>query len=71
MNLLFNEAGISMVAIDGQPVKPYQPDSGRILRAPGTPSAIDVIIGECAYEIASFVYRQARAVAGCANRLAG
>jgi len=72
MNLLFNEAGISVVAIDGQPVKPYRPDSGRIQLAPGqradliidmsadpgTRSAIEVIIGEYAYDIAGFVYRQ-------------
>lgn len=70
MNLLFNEAGVSVVAIDGQPVKPYKPDTGRIVLAPGqradlivdltagpgSRSAIEVVIGDYAYEIATFVY---------------
>ena len=72
MNLLFNEPELSVVAIDGQPVKPFIPESGRILLAPGqraeliidmtadpgARSLIEVVIGEYAYEVASFEYDQ-------------
>jgi FtsP/CotA-like multicopper oxidase with cupredoxin domain len=72
MHMLFNEPAISVVAIDGQPVEPFAPESGRIRLAPGqradliidmsadagSRSAIEVVIGEYAYEIATFVYRQ-------------
>ncbi len=70
MNLLFNEAEMSVVAIDGQPVEPFAPADGRIRLAPGQrtdliidlsadpgqKSLIEVVIGEYAYEIASFEY---------------
>lgn len=72
MNLLFNEPGISVIAVDGQPVEPFALKAGRILLAPGqradlmidmtaepgTRSPIEVVIGEYAYEIAHFAYRQ-------------
>ncbi len=72
MNLLFNESGISVVAIDGQPVEPFTPEDGRIVLAPGqradliidmtadpgSRSAIELVIGEYAYEIAGFDYSQ-------------
>jgi len=71
MHLLFNEPGISVIAIDGQPVEPFSPDAGRIVLAPGqrtdliidmtsapaSSTAIELVIGEYAYEIASFTYR--------------
>jgi FtsP/CotA-like multicopper oxidase with cupredoxin domain len=70
MNLLFNEPNISVIAIDGQPVEPFVPADGRIRLAPGQRSdliidmsadpgqrsLIEVVIGEYAYEIASFEY---------------
>ena len=70
MNLLFNEAEISVVAIDGQPVTPFVPREGKVTLAPGQRSdliidmtadpghrsTIEVVIGEYAYEIASFDY---------------
>jgi FtsP/CotA-like multicopper oxidase with cupredoxin domain len=70
MNLLFNEAEISVIAIDGQPVTPFVPMEGKITLAPGQRSdliidmtadpehrsEIEVVIGEYAYEIASFDY---------------
>jgi FtsP/CotA-like multicopper oxidase with cupredoxin domain len=72
MNLLFNEPAISVIAIDGQPVEPFTPVGGKIqlapgqrtdlmidmLSAPGQRSLIEVVIGEYAYEVASFVYDQ-------------
>lgn len=72
MHLLFNEPGVSIIAIDGQPVAPFTPDAGRIVLAPGqrtdliidmtsdpgTSSAIELVIGEYAYEIAGFDYSQ-------------
>jgi len=72
MNLLFNEPQISVIAVDGQPVEPYAPDGGRVQLAPGQRvdliidtmsdpgqrSLIEVVIGEYAYEIASFDYDQ-------------
>ncbi len=72
MNMLFNESEISVVAIDGQPVEPFAPKSGRVVLAPGqradliidmtadpgSRSAIEAVIGEYAYEIANFVYHQ-------------
>ncbi|MDH3218688.1 MAG: multicopper oxidase family protein [Gammaproteobacteria bacterium] len=72
MNLLFHEPQISVVAVDGQPVKPYAPGSGRVILAPGQrtdlildmtgapgdSSIIELVIGEYAYEIASFSYGQ-------------
>ncbi len=72
MNLLFNESGISVVAIDGQPVEAFTPEDGRIVLAPGqradliidmtadpgTRSAIELVIGEYAYEVAGFDYSQ-------------
>ena len=70
MNLLFNEPAISVIAIDGQPVEPFTPLAGKIQLAPGQRtdlmidmssdpgqrSLIEVVIGEYAYEVASFVY---------------
>jgi len=70
MNLLFNEPRMSVIAIDGQPVEPFTPPDGRIRLAPGQRSdviidmsadpgqrsLIEVVIGEYAYEIASFEY---------------
>lgn len=70
MNLSFGESRISVVAIDGQPVDPYTPQSGRIVLAPGeradlvidligepgSRAPIEIIIGEYAYEIAYFSY---------------
>ncbi|MCG6891610.1 MAG: multicopper oxidase family protein [Gammaproteobacteria bacterium] len=72
MNLLFNEPEISVIAIDGQPVEPFTPAGGKIQLAPGQRtdliidmsadpgqrSLIEVVIGEYAYEVASFVYGQ-------------
>jgi len=72
MNLLFNEPAISVIAIDGQPVEPFTPAGGKIQLAPGQRtdlmidmssdpgqrSLIEVVIGEYAYEVASFVYGQ-------------
>jgi len=70
MNLLFNEPRISVIAIDGQPVEPFTPPDGRIRLAPGQRSdviidmnadpghrsLIEVVIGDYAYEVASFEY---------------
>jgi len=70
MNLLFNEPEISVIAVDGQPVKPFTVDTGRIVLAPGQRmdliidmtadpghrSLIELVIGEYAYEIASFEF---------------
>jgi FtsP/CotA-like multicopper oxidase with cupredoxin domain len=70
MSLLFNEPRMSVIAIDGQPVEPFEPPGGRIILAPGQRSdviidmsadpgqrsLIEVVIGEYAYEIASFEY---------------
>jgi FtsP/CotA-like multicopper oxidase with cupredoxin domain len=70
MNLLLNEAQVSVIAIDGQPVTPFDPEDGRIRLAPGQRtdviidmqgepgqrSLIELVIGEYAYEVASFVY---------------
>jgi FtsP/CotA-like multicopper oxidase with cupredoxin domain len=70
MNLLFNEATVSVIAIDGQPVTPFAAAEGRIRLAPGQRtdviidmqgepaqrSLIEVVIGEYAYEVASFAY---------------
>ena len=70
MNLLFNEPQISVIAVDGQPVEPYAPQGGRVQLAPGQRvdlvidmmsdpgqrSLIEVVIGEYAYEVASFDY---------------
>jgi FtsP/CotA-like multicopper oxidase with cupredoxin domain len=72
MNLLFSESEISVVAVDGQPVEPFVPKSGRVVLAPGqradliidmtadpgSRSAIEVVIGEYAYVVADFVYRE-------------
>ena len=72
MNLLFNEPQISVVAIDGQPVEPFAPTDGRVQLAPGQRtdliidmssepgqrSLVEVVIGEYAYEVANFSYRQ-------------
>jgi FtsP/CotA-like multicopper oxidase with cupredoxin domain len=72
MNLLFNEPAISVIAIDGQPVEPFTPVGGNIQLAPGQRtdlmidmssdpgqrSLIEVVIGEYAYEVASFAYDQ-------------
>ena len=71
MNLLFAEPEISVVAIDGQPVEPFRPEGGAIQLSPGQrtdiiidmsgepggKSPIEVVIGEYAYEIAGFDYR--------------
>ncbi len=70
MYLIFHEPELSIVALDGQPVKPYQPEGGRIRLAPGqradlivdmsgspgSRSPIEAVIGEYAYEIAHFEY---------------
>ena len=70
MNLLLHEPGASVVAIDGQPVEPFAPAGGQIRLAPGqrtdviidmqgepgSRSLIEVVIGEYAYEVASFAY---------------
>ncbi len=70
MDMLFNEPAISVIAIDGQPVEPFAPENGRIRLAPGQRtdliidmqsdpgqrSLIEVVIGEYAYEVASFEY---------------
>jgi FtsP/CotA-like multicopper oxidase with cupredoxin domain len=72
MNLLFNEPQILVVAIDGQPVEPFAPADGKVQLAPGQRtdlmidmsaepgqrSLIEVVIGEYAYEVASFAYAQ-------------
>jgi FtsP/CotA-like multicopper oxidase with cupredoxin domain len=72
MNMLFNEPAISVIAIDGQPVEPFTPVGGKIQlapgqrtdlvidmsSAPGQRSLIEVVIGEYAYEVASFLYDQ-------------
>ena len=72
MNLMFNEPEISVIAIDGQPVEPFMPVGGKIQLAPGQRtdlmidmssvpgqrSLVEVVIGEYAYEVASFVYDQ-------------
>jgi len=70
MNLLLEEPQLSIVALDGQPVAPHEPDGGRIRLAPGQRcdlivdlvgdpgqrSRIEVVVGEYAYEIARFAY---------------
>jgi FtsP/CotA-like multicopper oxidase with cupredoxin domain len=70
MNLLFSESEIAVIAIDGQPVEPFTPAGGKIQLAPGQRtdlmidmsgdpgqrSLIEVVIGDYAYEVASFVY---------------
>lgn len=70
MNLLFNEPQISVIAVDGQPVEPFTPPGGQIRLAPGQRSdviidmtsdpghrsMIEIVVGEHAYEIASFEY---------------
>ena len=72
MNLLFNEPEISVISVDGQPVKPFTVDAGRMVLAPGQRmdliidmtaapghrSLIELVIGEYAYEIASFEFAQ-------------
>ena len=72
MNLLFNEPEISVVAVDGQPVKPFIVDKGKIILAsgqridliidmtgdPGHHSLIELVIGEYAYEVARFEFAQ-------------
>jgi len=72
MNLLFNEPAISVIAIDGQPVEPFSPPDGKIQLSPGQRTdliidmssdpgqrtLIEVVIGEYAYEVASFAYDQ-------------
>ncbi len=70
MYLIVGEPELSVVALDGQPVKPYKPEGGRIRLAPGarayliidlsgdpgSRSPIEAIIGEYAYEFAYFDY---------------
>jgi FtsP/CotA-like multicopper oxidase with cupredoxin domain len=70
MNLLFNEPELSVIAVDGQPVKPFTPEAGRVRLAPGQRvdliidmtgdpgerRLIEVVIGEYAYEVAGFNY---------------
>jgi FtsP/CotA-like multicopper oxidase with cupredoxin domain len=70
MNLLFNEPGISVIAVDGQPVRPFTVDTGGVILAPGQRmdliidmtadpghrSLIELVIGEYAYEVASFEF---------------
>jgi FtsP/CotA-like multicopper oxidase with cupredoxin domain len=72
MNLLFNEPEISVIAIDGQPVKPFAVDQGRVQLAsgqrmdliidmtadPGHRSLVELVIGEYAYEVASFDFTE-------------
>lgn len=72
MSLLFSEPEISVIAVDGQPVKPYSLDTGGVVLAPGQRmdliidltaapghrSPIELVIGENAYEIASFEFGQ-------------
>ena len=72
MNLLFNEPEISVVAIDGQPVKPFPVDQGRVQLAsgqrmdliidmtadPGHRSLVELVIDEYAYEVASFDFAE-------------
>lgn len=68
MTLRFNQPDISVIAVDGQPVKPRLLDSGIITLAPGqrsdlivditsspnSSSAIELLIKDQAYQIASF-----------------
>jgi len=70
MNLLFGEHEISVIAVDGQPVKPFAPEAGSIVLAPGQRmdliidmsadpghrSLVELVVGEYAYEVASFDY---------------
>ncbi|HKJ52011.1 MAG TPA: multicopper oxidase family protein [Gammaproteobacteria bacterium] len=70
MNLLLEARQMSIVALDGQPVKPHAPDSGRIrlapgqrcdliidmVESPGHRSPIEVVVGEYAYDVARFSY---------------
>ena len=69
MNLLLEEPQASIVALDGQPVKPYSPKAGLRLAPgqrcdlivdlvgdPGQRSRIEVVVGEYAYEVARFAY---------------
>jgi len=70
MSLLFSEYEISVIAVDGQPVKPFAPEAGRIVLAPGQRmdliidmsadpghrSLVELVVGEYAYEVASFDY---------------
>jgi FtsP/CotA-like multicopper oxidase with cupredoxin domain len=70
MNLLFSEPLIAVIAVDGQPVEPYALADGKLqlapgqrvdlmidmMSAPGQRSLIEVVIGEYAYEVASFAY---------------
>ncbi len=72
LNLLIGEPLIAVIAIDGQPVESFRPPDGKIQLAPGQRtdliidmssdpgqrSLIEVVIGEYAYEIASFEYGQ-------------
>jgi len=72
MDLLFGDSDINVIAIDGQPVDPFTPQSGRVVLAPGeradlvidltaepgSVKPIEVVIGEYAYEIAYFAYGQ-------------
>ena len=72
MNLLFNEPGISVVAIDGQPVKPFALDQGKVQLAsgqrmdliidmtadPGHRSLVELVVGDYAYEVASFDFAE-------------
>ncbi len=70
MQLLINEPETQVVALDGQPVKPFRPEAGIVLLAPGqrcdliidlsfTPghrSPIELLIRDTAYEIATLQY---------------
>ncbi len=68
MRLLPNLAGFVVVAVDGQPVEPFEPTGGEVRLAPGQrvdlmgdldlapgqASPVEIIVGEYAYEIAHF-----------------
>ncbi len=70
MKLLINQPEVSVIAVDGQPVKPFAPDSGTITLAPGQrsdliidmtsgpkqASPIELLVRDSAYQIASFEF---------------
>jgi FtsP/CotA-like multicopper oxidase with cupredoxin domain len=76
MTLLFNQPDISVIAVDGQPVKPYPLNSNVITLAPGqradlmidisaesgSSSPIELLVRDNAYEVATFE------IAGTAKR---
>ena len=70
MRVLVGEPAVSVVAIDGQPVEPHGLEEGRITLPPGAradlmidmtgkpgdSSALEVVVGEYAYEVSGFDY---------------